>query len=81
MTRAEILNKIQKIFRETFYDETIIINNKTNADDIEEWDSFNHINLVSAIEDAFSIRFALGELQDLQNVGDMIELMITNKLS
>jgi acyl carrier protein len=81
MTRTEILNKIQDIFRDIFYDDDIIINDQTNAEDIEEWDSFNHINLVSAIEEAFEIRFALGELQELQNVGDMIDLMISNKLS
>ena len=81
MTRAEIQNKIQSIFREIFYDDTIIINDETNAEDIEEWDSFNHINLVSAIESEFGIRFALGELQDLENVGNMIDLMISSKLS
>ena len=81
MTRAEIQNKIQSIFREIFYDDTIVINDQTNAEDIEEWDSFNHINLVSAIESEFGIRFALGELQELENVGNMIDLMISSKLS
>jgi len=80
MTREEILIKIQDIFRETFNDDSIVINEKTNADDIDEWDSFNHINLVAAIENAFSIKFALGELQELSNVGDMITLMIDSKL-
>jgi len=80
MTREEILSKIQDIFRETFNDDSIVINEETNADDIDEWDSFNHINLVAAIENAFSIKFALGELQELSNVGDMITLMIDSKL-
>ena len=81
MSREEIFNRVQEIFREVFNDDTIVINDTTNAEDIEEWDSFNHINLVSAIEEAFNIRFALGELQELKDVGDMINLMISDKLS
>jgi acyl carrier protein len=80
MTHDEILAKIEEIFKETFNDDTIVINDNTNADDIDEWDSFNHINLVAAIEKSFNIRFALGELQELNNVGDMIKLMIDSKL-
>ena len=80
MTHEEIRTKIQDIFRDTFNDTSIVIDDDTNADDIDEWDSFNHINLVAAIEKAFDIRFALGELQELANVGDMIKLMIDAKL-
>jgi len=68
------------IFHDIFHDDTLKITMQTNADDIEAWDSFNHINLVSAIEQAFGIQFALGELQELENVGDMIHLMIKEKL-
>jgi acyl carrier protein len=80
MTQDEIKVKIQDIFRDTFSDSSIVIDNDTNADDIDEWDSFNHINLVAAIENAFGIKFALGELQELANVGDMIKLMTDSKL-
>ena len=80
MTQEEILNKMEHIFHDVFYDNTLQITMQTNADDIEAWDSFNHINLVSAIEQAFGIQFALGELQELENVGDMITLMIKEKL-
>jgi len=80
MTHEEIRTKVQDIFRDTFDDENIVIDDNTNADDIDEWDSFNHINLVAAIEKAFNIKFALGELQELSNVGDMIKLMIDSKL-
>jgi len=80
MTQEEILTKMEHIFHDVFHDNTLKITMQTNADDIEAWDSFNHINLVSAIEQAFSIQFALGELQELENVGDMIHLMIKEKL-
>jgi acyl carrier protein len=80
MTQEEILTKMEHIFHDVFHDDAIKISMQTNAGDIEAWDSLNHINLVSAIEQAFHIQFALGELQELENVGDMIHLMIKEKL-
>ena len=80
MTRNEVFNGIQDIFRDIFDADDLVINNTTNSDEIEDWDSLNHINLVSAIEKEFKIKFALGELMMLKDVGDMIDLMMTQKL-
>jgi len=76
VTREEIFNGVQNIFRDIFDDDDLNIENRTNAEDIEDWDSLNHINLVSAIEKEFGIRFALGELESLKDVGAMINLMV-----
>lgn len=76
MMNKEILNSLQPIFQDVFDDDEIIITNGTNADQIEEWDSLSHIRLVVAIEKQFGIKFAFGELQELQNVGEMIKLII-----
>ena len=79
MTRDELLQNIQEIFRDVFDDEDLIIQETTNASDIDDWDSINHINLVSIIEGEYGVRFALGELTTLKNVGDMIDLLIQKK--
>jgi len=76
MTREEIFNKVQDIFRDIFDEDDLVIEESSSSDDIEDWDSLNHINLVSAIEKEFKIRFALGELQSLKDVGAMIDLMV-----
>ena len=76
MTRKDVLDNVQEIFRDIFDEHDMVIENKTNSDDIEEWDSLNHINLVSAIEKEFKIKFALGELMSLKDVGAMVDLMI-----
>ena len=76
MTREHVFAEVQNIFRDIFDDESILIANNTTADDIEEWDSLNHINLISAIEKEFKIQFALGELQSLKNIGVMINMII-----
>jgi len=76
MTRKEVFNGVQDIFRDIFDEDDIVIEDKTNSDDVEEWDSLNHINLVSAIEKEFKIKFALGELMTLKDVGAMVDLMM-----
>ncbi len=76
MTREKILSDVQDIFRDIFDDNDLTIEESTNSDEIEDWDSLNHINLVSAIEKEFNIRFALGELMELKDVGAMIDLMV-----
>ena len=75
MNRAEVFNKVQDIFRDIFDDPDLVINDSTNSDDIEDWDSLNHINLVVAIEKEFKIKFNFTELASLKNVGAMVDLM------
>ena len=76
MTRKELFNGVQDIFRDIFDEDDMVIEDKTNSDDVEEWDSLNHINLVSAIEKEFKIKFALVELMTLKDVGAMVDLMM-----
>ena len=73
MNREEIFNHVQNIFRDIFDDDAMIIEDKTNSEQVEDWDSLNHINLVCAIEKELKIKFSLGELASLTNVGEMIE--------
>jgi acyl carrier protein len=70
-----ILEKLNPIFRQVFEDDDINLNRETTADDIDAWDSLSHMNLVMAIEMEFRIRFALGELQTLKNVGNLADLI------
>jgi acyl carrier protein len=76
MTREEVFNSVQDIFRDIFDENDLVIRNSTNSNEIEDWDSLNHINLVSAIEKEFKIKFALGELMVLKDVGAMVDLML-----
>ena len=73
MTREQVVSDVQDIFRDLFDDESIEIDNDTTADDIEDWDSLEHINLITSIEKHFSIRFAMSEVTHFKNVGSMID--------
>jgi acyl carrier protein len=74
------LEELNPIFRQVFDDDAIELARVTTADDIDAWDSLTHMNLVMALELQFRIKFALGELQSLKNVGDMLDL-INRKLA
>ena len=76
MTREKVFDGVQDIFRDIFDEDGMIIEDKTSSENVEDWDSLNHINLVSAIEKEFKIRFALGELMTLKDVGALVDLMI-----
>lgn len=73
------LDELAPIFRQVFDDNSIVLTKNTTADDIDDWDSLTHMNLVIAVEIRFKIKFALGELQTLKNVGDMLD-MINKKI-
>jgi acyl carrier protein len=75
VTNETVFQRLQPIFQDIFDDQSLVIGPSTNGADIEDWDSLSNINLVSAIEKDFGIRFALGELQQLKNVGEMVELI------
>ena len=75
MNRKDIFNKIQGVFIDVFDDENLEINNSTNSEHIEEWDSLNHIQLVLSIEKTLSVRFKTGEIQSLKDVGEMIDML------
>ena len=77
---SDILKKLQPIFQDIFEDDELLITAESNAATVENWDSLAHITLIFAIEQEFEIKFALGELEAMKNVGDMVELMQT-KLS
>lgn len=72
MERNEILRKINSVFGEVLDNSTLILNEKTQAADVEDWDSLTHIQLVVAVEKKFRIRFTSKEIQSWKNVGEMI---------
>lgn len=76
MTREEVLERLNGIFQEVFDDETITVNDSTCADDIEDWDSFEHINLLVAVEHEFAIKFNIKEAKNFKNVGEMVDVIL-----
>ena len=77
MTRQEIFEKLNEVFSDVF-DEEIVVNEKTTAADIEDWDSLTHITLISEVEDTFGMKFSMKDVLGMQNVGEMADIIEKN---
>ncbi len=75
MTTAEIMPRLTAVFRDVFDDDSIVITAQTTADDIDDWDSIEHITLIGAVEDEFGVKFRMGEVSGMKNVGEMITII------
>jgi acyl carrier protein len=75
MTNEEIKPRLTEIFQDVLDNSSIVLTRETTADDIEEWDSLSQISLLVAIEKEFKIKLDLNEVKQLQNVGDMLDLI------
>ncbi|MBQ9384647.1 MAG: acyl carrier protein [Ruminiclostridium sp.] len=71
----KIYDRLNRLFRDFFDDEDIEIDADTTADDIDDWDSLNHITLMSAVEQEFGVRFTMGEVSGMKNVGEMADII------
>ncbi|OAV71540.1 acyl carrier protein [Bacteroidales bacterium Barb4] len=73
MKKSEILAKVQGIFIDVLDNEEIKLTDETTADDVDEWDSLSHIQLVVTIEKQLRIKFTSKEILFWKNVGEMID--------
>lgn len=76
MTREEAFERLTKVFRDTFDDDKIQLNDSTTADDIDDWDSFEHINLIVAVEEEFNFKIPMGKVVTMKNVGEMVDIIL-----
>lgn len=68
----DIINRLNKIFREVFEDSSIQVTREMTAADVEKWDSLSHLSMIAEVEKEFGIKFKLKELVSMKNVGDLI---------
>ena len=73
----DVLNSCAEIFRKVFSDPNLLVSATTSASDIADWDSLAQIRLLMTMEQIFEIQFSLDEVEDLQNLGEIIELILT----
>jgi acyl carrier protein len=77
MEREKVVEKLTGVFREVFNNNSLIVTNELTANDVENWDSLSHMLLITEVENAFSVKFKLKELNKMKNVGDMIDIIIS----
>ncbi len=77
MTHAEIHQQLTQVFRDIFDDPTLEISDATTANDVPDWDSITHIDLITAVERSFKVTFNTKDVKALRDVGDFIRLIAT----
>ena len=75
MTEAEIYETLNQVFREVLEDDTIKLTPQTTAEDVDGWDSMNHIFIVVELEKRFKVKFHAAEMEELKNVGELVSLL------
>ena len=80
MERSELLKQINNIFIDVLDNPKIALSETTNADDIEEWDSLTHIQLVVELENQFAMRFTSLEIQSWATVGEMMNCILAKRV-
>ncbi|MGN0606567.1 MAG: acyl carrier protein [Oscillospiraceae bacterium] len=75
MNEEQIYEKLEEIFMDVFDLDSVELYEDTTADDINEWDSLEHINLIEAVEKEFGMKFKMGEVSTMKNVGEMVRII------
>ena len=77
MTREEVFEKLNEVFRDVFEENDLTVTDATTAADVDGWDSLEHINLINAIEQEFDIKFNMGQIVSMKNVGEMADIIMS----
>ncbi|HEX7506486.1 MAG TPA: acyl carrier protein [Polyangia bacterium] len=72
MKCLEVLNHV---FQQVFANPALTITPEMTPNDIDGWDSMAHVNLVSAVQLRFKIKFENKELRSIRTVGDLAKLV------
>lgn len=75
METKAIYPRLNRVFKDVFDDDTIHITPRTTADDIDDWDSLEHITLIAAVERTFKMKFRMSEISSMKNVGEMVRII------
>ena len=77
MSREEVFERVTDIFRDVFDDDELVRSDSTNSEDIEDWDSLEHIQLIVGMEKEFKVKFDIKTVNSLENVGQMVDLILS----
>ena len=77
MTREAVLETLNGGFLDVVEDGSITVNDSTTSEDMEEWDSLEHINLIAAVEQEFGMKFSMGQVVTMKNVGEMADIILS----
>ena len=72
MSQEEILNSFTRILRDLLLDESIVLTMETRREEVPNWDSFNYINFIVAVEAELGVKFKMAAVESFENVGAIV---------
>ena len=75
MRDDKILQRVNDVFQDVFDDDSLYVDYDTTSDDIDDWDSLEHITLMEEIEKEFGMHFKTSEIANMKNVGETIDII------
>ena len=71
MSSSEVDSQVREVMAGVLDVEAGEIVDGFRRDDASAWDSMNHLRLISALEEAFGIRFTMKEVGEMESFGDV----------
>jgi acyl carrier protein len=72
MTVQEILTAFTRILRDLLLDDSIELTLKTRREEVLNWDSFNYINFIVAVETEYGVKFKIADIESFADVGAIV---------
>ena len=69
----DVQGKVMQVVVNIFQVSPEKISTKTTSDDVEKWDSLNHINMIQALEQEFGVRYDEEQVVSMLSVGEIIK--------
>ena len=72
MTDEDTLQLFTRLLRGILFDDSVELTMDTRREDVSNWDSFNYINFMVAVETELSVKFKVADIEAFQNVGEIV---------
>lgn len=70
---SDVLERVNEVFKVIFDNNDLTITEKTSVEDVNGWDSFQHVRLLTMLEEEFHMEFDISEIISMENVGDILK--------
>lgn len=75
MNEIEIYDRLAIIFREVFQNLQLTPTSEMSANDVQNWDSLSHVDMIVMVEEEFGIKIPSWKIAQLTNVGDLVTII------
>jgi acyl carrier protein len=76
LDREQVISRLVALMEDAFDEDDIDYSDALTADDIEEWDSLSNVRFIVSVEQAFGVRFTVGEIEGFANVGELVDKIV-----